>query len=120
MHREHVDVMLRNDIERLADDARRAAARAPLGSTEHRFYSGVRSAAEKRLHPGLAAVDDLSWLDREPRAFRDGFLEASTMIAMASSEAPLQLPLPAPLTVQSASAVSSSAPIRRPCSKASG
>jgi hypothetical protein len=91
---EHLDLMLRNDIERLADEARRAAARAALGSAEHDFYSGVGAAAERFLHPGLAAVDDLSWLDREPPAFRDGFLEASTMIAMASAQAPVHLPLP--------------------------
>ena len=94
--REQLDLMLRNDIARLADEARHAAAMAPLGSAEHDFYSGVRSAAERRLHPGLAAVDDLSWLDREPPAFRDGFLEASTMIAMASADAPLHLPMPVP------------------------
>ena len=95
MHTEHLDMMLRNDIERMADDARRAAAKAPLGSAEHDFYSGVRSAAERHLHPGLAAVDDTSWLEREPPAFRDGYLEASTMIALGSADAPLRLPLPA-------------------------
>ncbi len=92
---EQLDLMRRNDIQRLADEARRAAAKEPLGSVEHDFYSGVRSAAERRLRPGLAAVDDLSWLDREPPAFRDGFHKASTIIAMAPADAPLHLPVPA-------------------------
>jgi hypothetical protein len=92
---DQLDLMLRNDIERLADEARRAAARARLGSAEHDFYSGVRSAAERHVHPGLAAVDDLSWLDREPPAFRDGFLKTSALIATASADAPLHLRMPA-------------------------
>ena len=89
------DLVLRNAIKRLADEAMNAAAVVALGSAEHDFYSGVRSAAERHLHPGLAAINDLEWLDREPPAFRNGYLEASTLIAMAPAKAAMQLPLPA-------------------------
>jgi hypothetical protein len=93
--RTELDLTLRACVARLADEARRAAAQAPLGSAVHDFYAGVRSAAERRLHPGLAAVDDVAWLDREPPAFRDGYLAASALIATASSDPPVHLPLPA-------------------------
>jgi len=90
-----IDLMMLNDIRRLAHEARQAAARAPLGSAEHAFYSGVLSAAERHLHAGLMAVDDPAWLGREPAAFRDGYLETSTLIGLASAESPIHLPLPA-------------------------
>jgi len=90
-----LDLMMLTDIRRLADEARQAAARVPLGSAEHAFYSGVLSAAERHLHAGLMAADDPAWLDREPAAFRDGYLEASTLIGLASAKSPVHLPLPA-------------------------
>jgi len=86
--------MMLNDIRRLAHEARRAAARTVLGSAEHDFYSGVLSAAELHLHPGLLAVDDLTWLDLEPAAFRNGYLEASTLIGLTSAASPRDLSLP--------------------------
>jgi len=90
-----LDLMMLNDIRRLADEARQAAARAPLGSAEHAFYSGALSAAERHLHAGLMAADDPAWFDREPAAFRDGYLETSALIGFASSELPVHLSLPA-------------------------
>jgi hypothetical protein len=65
-------------------------------SGERQFYLGVEAAAEQVLQPQLEASRDTGWLDRQPAAFRDGYLRASTMLASAETapEPPLRLPLP--------------------------
>ena len=74
--------------------ARRASllARSPARV----FLLGVDAAAEEVLHPELGASRAVNWLDGESAAFRDGYLEARDMLAMArtSAEPPLRLPVP--------------------------
>ena len=79
-----LDLVRLNAIRHLADEARDACAHVALGTPEHDFYAGVLSAAERHLHAGRVAVDDERWLDHEPALFRDGYLEASTAISMAT------------------------------------
>lgn len=85
---------LRSALLELANEAMHKAARTPLGSQEHDFYWGVASAAETRLRPARAAADDPAWLDRQPSAFRDGFLQASALIASAMVRSHHHLLLP--------------------------
>lgn len=83
----------------LAGDARAAAAAATTGSSEWQFYRGVEDAALHVLRPEMATVhDDPSWLDREDRAFRDGFLEAQLLLTtVGSADAPpMRVRLPEP------------------------
>ncbi len=86
--------MTLNALRRLADEARQAAARVPLGVPDHDFYAGVASAAEHHLHAGRLAVEDPAWLERQPVAFRDGYLEAMSIIAAAARSSLFHLPLP--------------------------
>lgn len=88
-----VDLVLLNAVRQLAADARRTAARLEPGSPEHDFYEGVQAGAARHLQPGLMAGEPD--LDRRRPAFRDGYLEASTIIGVAASGTPpLRLPLP--------------------------
>ncbi len=89
-----VDVVLRNALRQLADEARRVAALLHVGSADHDFYVGVQRAAEERLSPGLAA-SDRSDIDRRSPAFREGYVKASTMIAEALTlTTPIRFRLP--------------------------
>ncbi len=89
-----VDVVLRNALRQLAAEARRTAALLRAGSAEHEFYVGVQRAAEERLSPALAAADRAD-LERRSPAYRDGYLETSTLIGMAATgAAPVRFRLP--------------------------
>ena len=84
---------------RLAREAGAAAGESDVRSPDRLFYNGVRTAAVHVLRPETAAVHDGgTWLDREPPAFRDGFLEGQALLAAASAmaEPPLNFRLPRP------------------------
>jgi hypothetical protein len=89
-------LVLRNAVSGLAAEARQAAAGVRDGTADHDFYVGVASAADRRIHPGLISADDEAWLARQTPPFRDGYLEASTLIATAAADPPAHLPLPVP------------------------
>jgi hypothetical protein len=88
--------MLSAALRQLIDEARERAAAAGNGSPERDFYAGVVKAAEAHLHGASLAESesDNGRLDLESAAFREGYLETTTMISAAAS-APLRLPLPA-------------------------
>jgi hypothetical protein len=82
-------------LRQLIDEARERAAAAGSGTPERDFYAGVVRAAEAHLHGAtLAGIDDRR-LDLEAPAFRQGYLETTTMISAVAAQAPLRLPLPA-------------------------
>ena len=88
------DVVLLNAVRQLASDARQAAALLRLDAPEHEFLAGVQHAAQRRLQPGLAAIEPPD-LDRRSRPFQDGYLRATTLIGLAASgTSPLHFALP--------------------------
>jgi hypothetical protein len=83
----------------MAREAIRATSDPEADPATRRFYHGVETAALHVLRPELAAVRDGSdWLDRRDASFRDGFLEASALLATAASggPAPFRFLLPGP------------------------
>jgi hypothetical protein len=74
--------------------ARTERAACSVHSPEHEFYLGVEAAAQEVLRAGSTRSRDQ--LDREPDAFREGYLKTSNLLATAlsASEAPLRLSLP--------------------------
>ena len=83
----------------LAKDATEAARSARAGSAEWRFYHGVETAALHLLRPEVASVrEGTSWAQAEEPAFREGFLEASALLASAATAAdpPMRIRLPEP------------------------
>jgi len=88
------DPVFLNAVRQLAAEARRAAAVLKVDQPEHDFYAGVEHAAERRLHPGLAAIEPPD-IEHWPPDFREGYLQASSQIAFAAAgTAPLHFPLP--------------------------
>ena len=87
--------MLSAALRQLIDEARERAAAAGNGSPGRDFYAGVVKAAEARLRGAALAGSDDARLDMEPAAFRQGYLETTTMISSVAASAPLRLPLPA-------------------------
>lgn len=88
-----------NAARNLAHDAVEAAGQCERGADAWHFYHGVETAAQHVLHPESASVrEGTSWLDAETPSFREGFLEASTVLATAASapEPPLRVHLPRP------------------------
>ncbi len=88
----------------LTRDAIAAAGACEANSAAWHFYNGVETAALHVLYPEMANVrEGTTWLEREHPSFRDGFLEASAVLGMASASAepPLRLPLPRPTDVPS-------------------
>jgi hypothetical protein len=86
-------------VRGLAEQAMGMAQGYAMDSEEWHFYAGVQRAAQDALHVETQAVhgDAPAWLRHETRAFRDGFLKASAVIASAitAPEPPMRLPLPA-------------------------
>ncbi len=83
----------------LASGATAEARAAEPGSPRSHFFHGVEVAALHVLFPEMASVrEGTAWLEREAPAFRDGFTEASTLLATASTgpDPALRLPLPQP------------------------
>ncbi len=90
--------MLLPQVRRLVEAARSERALLPASSPERQFYLGVEAAAEGMLHPELGASRSAESLDRDPSAFREGYLRASELLAWAATapEPPQRLPLPEP------------------------
>lgn len=84
----------------MAREAVAAARDSAVDSPAWRFYHGIETAAQHVLHPEMASVrDDDGWLKAEDPAFRQGFLEASALLATAAAstpDPPRRLPLPNP------------------------
>ena len=90
------NAVLLNAVRQLAGEARQAAAVLPIDSPDHEFYAGVQYAAERRLRPGLAAIEPHD-LDLRSRPYRDGYVSASTLIGLAAASTnSLHIPLPRP------------------------
>lgn len=91
-------LILLRAVRGLIDAARSERALLAASSPQRHFYLGVEAAAEEALHPELASARAPGWLDRESPAFREGYLQASTMLGIAASapEPPLKLALPHP------------------------
>ena len=69
------------------------------GPAARSFYHGVETAALHVLRPEMAAVHEgTPWLDLRDVSFRDGFLEASDLLATAAAARvpPLRVRLPQP------------------------
>lgn len=85
---------------RLLEDAKGRARQFALDDPDRSFYYGVETAAMHALHPAALAVwgEDRRWLEAERPMFRDGYLKATTALAMAetATHAPLRVPLPEP------------------------
>ncbi len=97
--RQHRRLTLLTAARTLAHDATAAAGECQLGSRDWNFFHGVETATRHVLHPEMTAVrDDAQWLDAEAPAFRDGFLEASTLLSVTATAEipPVVLPLPRP------------------------
>lgn len=86
--------MLSAAMRQLVADAQERAAAAGSGTAERDFYAGVVKAAEAHLHGASLSESDKGRLDLESAAFREGYLETTTMISAVAASAPLRLPLP--------------------------
>jgi len=95
MNVENVPLLLNNALRQLLDEARMESALVPMTSPVHAFYAGVAAAAEDRLRPARQDSHRTAWLDAEQPAFREGYLQASNVIATAGP-APVRLLLPRP------------------------
>ena len=94
-------VLLVGAAKALLDEATAGARASSARSPSWHFYHGVEAAAEHVLRPELAAVrEDSSWLSHEEPSFRNGFLEASTVLANAAMAPtpPARVRLPVPPT----------------------
>jgi hypothetical protein len=78
----------------IAAEAMRRAAMSALGTAEHDFYSGVRTAAEAYRRAGRALAEIPGWFDSQTPAFREGYLEAQAAISAAASHPRLHLLIP--------------------------
>jgi hypothetical protein len=85
-------------LRTLMNEARMARAMLPMESSERDFYLGVEAAARDALRPDGAEARASGWLDREARAFREGYLITSTSIAKAATARaiPIHVALPVP------------------------
>jgi hypothetical protein len=82
---EDTRLVLLSATREMAAEAMRRAATTSVGTAEHEFYSGVRTAAEAYRHQGRAPADNSDWFHRQTPAFRDGYLKSSAAIAAATS-----------------------------------
>ncbi len=89
-------VILLEAVRGLVAEARSARAQLPAVAAERRFLLGVEAAAMEVLHPELGAARREGWLDLEPPVFRDGYLQAGSMLAaaMTAPETPFRLLMP--------------------------
>jgi len=70
----------------------------PMRSRERVFLLGVEAAALEVVHPELGVSRAVGWLDRQPHAFREGYLRTSAAIAAAATAnpTPRRLTVPSP------------------------
>ena len=74
--------MLAPALQKLIDGARLERGRLALDAPEREFYLGVDAAAQGVLHPQTLAARPEDWLERESRAFADGYLTTMADIAI--------------------------------------
>ncbi|HVL03211.1 MAG TPA: hypothetical protein VM386_02115 [Acidimicrobiales bacterium] len=91
-------MMMAKALRVLADEARSRRAGLPFESSERQFYLGVEAATAAVLHPEAQDAKPMDWLDREPTAFRNGYLSTTAEIAAVTSgpAVPVRLRLPVP------------------------
>jgi hypothetical protein len=84
----------------MLEEAKERARQFAMDDPDRSFYYGVETAAMHALHPAALAVwgEDRRWLEAESRGFRDGYLKATTALAIAdtANPVPIRVPLPAP------------------------
>jgi hypothetical protein len=84
----------------MLQEAKEISRSLPVDSADWAFYYGVQTAANHVLHAMSHAAqrDPDSWLRAESPSFRDGYLKASTALAIAGTAAnpPLRVPVPQP------------------------
>jgi hypothetical protein len=85
-------------VRGLIAEARSERALLPVDSAERQFYLGVEGAAEEVVQPQLAGSREEQWLERQPPAFRDGFVRTADLLARLATnrEPPRRIPLPEP------------------------
>lgn len=101
-HDDHHRLIVLRGARRLIDGARTERALLPGSSPERQFYLGVEAAAEEVLHPELGESRGPDWLALKVAAFRDGYLQTSTLLSAAKSaaEPPLSVRMPEPTPVR--------------------
>lgn len=92
---EHV-LARRRALHHLVDESRRMAAGHRLGSPEHDFYAGVRTAAEDGLSPHHRDAHGEAWLAAQAGPFRDGYTRTAAMIAASHHELSHRYQVPDP------------------------
>jgi hypothetical protein len=70
-------------VQALADRARSKQAVMPWFALERAYYRGVEAAAEQVLHPEVASVQSVGWLDRHNLEFISGYVETIALLAPA-------------------------------------
>jgi hypothetical protein len=72
-------------VQALADMARSKQAVVSWFALERAYYRGVEAAAEQVLHPEVASVKSVGWLDRHHLAFMSGYVETIALLEPAWS-----------------------------------
>ena len=72
-------------LQALADLARSKQAVMSWFALERAYYRGVEAAAEQVLHPEVASVQSVGWLDRHNLAFISGYVETIALLEPAWS-----------------------------------
>jgi hypothetical protein len=72
-------------VQALADIARSKHAVVSWFALERAYYRGVEAAAEQVLHPEVASVQSVGWLDRHNLAFMSGYVETIALLEPAWS-----------------------------------
>jgi len=84
----------------MREEAKELARTVPQDSRDWAFLYGVQTAASDVLHAAshAARADQDAWLRAESPSFRDGYVKASTALAMAAvaEQPPVRVPLPQP------------------------
>ncbi len=89
-------LMLRNAARDLIESARQERSLRAATDDERAFYFGVDAAATEVLRPELQMTRGEGWLDREPPAFREGYLRTTALLGRARTAggAPGRIRLP--------------------------
>jgi hypothetical protein len=70
-------------VQALVEMARSRRSTMSRFAPEWAYYRGVEAAAEQVLHPELAVVRNIAWLDRHNPGFSPGYLETIALLAPA-------------------------------------